>query len=359
MIDKQCLTLEWINAKRTLYQKADPSIMERVIFALYLLEQLTLSELPFVFKGGTSLILLLNNPQRFSIDIDIIVPVHIKQPQIEAQLSKILEDGVFIRYELDNRRSFQTGIPKAHYRFIYSSEVTNKEQEILLDILFEDTHYSVLIQKTITSDWIKHQEPISTVTLPDINSITGDKLTAYAPNTIGILYNKQKEREIIKQLFDVGTLFDQIDNLQTLKTAFTAIANTEITYSKNPNWSINDVLDDIIETGLILANRDKQPNSSDQAKYKELETGIKQFNYFLFTGSFRVEEAQTASAKAAYLAAIIKTNYDGNFNRFDTSLSLSSYLIEHPSYNFLNRKLKHVPHGALYYWHQTIKLLHP
>ena len=94
--------------QKSLYQRADPSIMERVIFALYLLEQLSLSELPFVFKGGTSLILLLNEARRFSIDIDIILSPQFTQEEIEHYLEKILTDGIFTGYELDTRRSFQT-----------------------------------------------------------------------------------------------------------------------------------------------------------------------------------------------------------------------------------------------------------
>jgi predicted nucleotidyltransferase component of viral defense system len=45
--------------------------IEKSIYALALLCGLVRSEVPFVFKGGTSLILLLNAFRRLSIDIDI------------------------------------------------------------------------------------------------------------------------------------------------------------------------------------------------------------------------------------------------------------------------------------------------
>ncbi len=43
----------------------------------------------------------------------------------------------------------------------------------------------------------------------------GDKLTAFAPNTIGILYKRpnqffSKHVEIIKQLYDVAKLYDKM-----------------------------------------------------------------------------------------------------------------------------------------------------
>ena len=53
--------------------ETDPSIIERTIFAFGLLEAIRSVDMPFIFKGGTSLMLLLNNPCRLSTDIDIIV----------------------------------------------------------------------------------------------------------------------------------------------------------------------------------------------------------------------------------------------------------------------------------------------
>jgi len=47
--------------------------MESMVHALYLLEQLKLTGLDFIFKGGTSLVLLMEQSRRFSVDIDIIL----------------------------------------------------------------------------------------------------------------------------------------------------------------------------------------------------------------------------------------------------------------------------------------------
>lgn len=53
--------------------RRDPILIERVIYAFGLLEALAKVKLPFIFKGGTCLMLLLNKPRRLSTDIDIIV----------------------------------------------------------------------------------------------------------------------------------------------------------------------------------------------------------------------------------------------------------------------------------------------
>ena len=49
----------------------DPLLIERTLFAFGLLEALAKVGLPFTFKGGTSLMLLLPHPMRLSTDIDI------------------------------------------------------------------------------------------------------------------------------------------------------------------------------------------------------------------------------------------------------------------------------------------------
>lgn len=53
--------------------KKDPALLERAVFAFGLLEAIRWVEMPFIFKGGTCLILLLKFPMRLSTDIDIIV----------------------------------------------------------------------------------------------------------------------------------------------------------------------------------------------------------------------------------------------------------------------------------------------
>lgn len=63
---------ESINELKKTNPKADIQLLEKTIGALYLVESLVNSGLNFVFKGGTSLVLLLNEIKRFSVDVDII-----------------------------------------------------------------------------------------------------------------------------------------------------------------------------------------------------------------------------------------------------------------------------------------------
>jgi predicted nucleotidyltransferase component of viral defense system len=97
--------------------------MESMIYTLYLLEQLQLTGLDFIFKGGTSLILLLEKPKRFSVDIDIIISPKISREELEKYLSKIVESSAFTRMKLDEKRSYNGGLPKAHYQFFFNSNL--------------------------------------------------------------------------------------------------------------------------------------------------------------------------------------------------------------------------------------------
>ena len=72
MLSKGNFTLEHVmDLKKN--RIVDSFILERSIYAFGLLEALCRVDMPFIFKGGTSLMLLLDQPRRLSTDIDIVV----------------------------------------------------------------------------------------------------------------------------------------------------------------------------------------------------------------------------------------------------------------------------------------------
>ena len=72
MLSKKIFTQEYVSELRG-RTGDDPLMIERTLFAFGLLEAIRSVDMPFVFKGGTSLMLLLDIPRRFSTDIDIVV----------------------------------------------------------------------------------------------------------------------------------------------------------------------------------------------------------------------------------------------------------------------------------------------
>lgn len=359
MINPACFEKEWIDnfRKQKEFSRINPPVLEKMIHALYLLQNLKKQKLDFVFKGGTSLILLLKNANRFSVDIDIVLNKQYEndstRKEIESVLSEIIANSNFQAWTLDERRSYREGIPKAHYKLDYQPKY-DPSGHILLDILFEKNYYPNIIEIPIQTKWIESDEIIY-VSVPDIDSITGDKMTAFAPSTTGIKYGMEKELEIAKQLFDVGNLFEKVDSVETVAKSFNAFVVEEISY-RNLTVGAHDVLNDIIETAKIIALRDRNKNEPFKSHYNELQKGIKSLNNFIISGNFRPDDAVTASAKAAYLAAKILAEDYAALERYDGE-DISDLSIENTEWNFLNR-LKRLPDkSAFFYWYKTLEIL--
>lgn len=365
MIREHCFSDEWLEGFKNHdeHRRIDKVILEKMIYALHLLERLKSNGLSFVFKGGTSLVLLLEEGNRFSIDIDIISRTD--REELEGVLQKVVDSSRFTGFELDGHRSYQQGVPKAHYKFSYNSVTKGKYQGIiLLDVLIDDPAYPELTDKLVSTKWIESDRE-TVVTVPTVDAITGDKLTAFAPNTIGIPYFKGRDRqpfsmEICKQLFDLGRLFENIRDMEVVAASFQAFARHGITYRKNGCSEIELtpelVLQDTIDTCVILTKRERG-NDDEKAKFKELQRGIIAFGTgFLMTGNFRIDDAVQASARIAYMAAKIMVN-DLSPILYFRGQDISHLVIENRDWTFLMRLKKQPDKSAFYYWHQAVQLL--
>lgn len=363
MIKDHCFTEEWLNQfkKQKDHSRIDKIILEKMIYALHLLERLKANGLDFVFKGGTSLVLLLDEGNRFSIDIDIISKT--KREELEVILNKITDSSRFTGWNLDEHRSYQPGVPKAHYKFTFDTKM-HGSGTILLDVLIEDSIYPELIERPVYTHWIETDEK-TMVTMPSIDAITGDKLTAFAPDTIGVPYFKGKDNqpfsmEICKQLFDLSKLFERINNIEVVAKSFHAFANHEIAYRKNgnPDFKLTPeiVLQDTIDTCLIIAKRGSG-TGDEKKKFSELQKGIRAFGTgFLMSGNFRMDDAVPASARIAHLSAKILMNDLSPIAYYDGK-NIKEWIIENQDWNFLNRLKKLSDKSAFYYWFLTVELL--
>ena len=167
------------------------------------------------------MLLVLGTPKRFSIDIDIVVN---PDEGLEAAFQSVIHQGVFHRFEEDGRAS---AIPKRHYKFFYTSEVEGRESSILLDVLFEEDPYLVYQRVPLETEFVILDGEPSLIKCPVQECLLGDKLTAFAPNSTGILYDKHKELEIIKQLYDIGLLFNVVTDVGLIGKSFHTVASKE------------------------------------------------------------------------------------------------------------------------------------
>lgn len=116
MINQTQITDDWIRSVSKT-QKVDPILVEKVIRALLLLEGLVDQKLPFVFKGGTALMLHFNSTKRLSIDVDILLSD--KKIDLNQTLTNLVNEQGFRRWELQERTA-NIAIEKAHYKLFYN-----------------------------------------------------------------------------------------------------------------------------------------------------------------------------------------------------------------------------------------------
>lgn len=363
MIKDKCFTEAWLEQfkKQKDHKRIDKIILEKMIHALHLLERLKANGLDFVFKGGTSLVLLLKEGNRFSIDIDIIC--NAERKDLEEILNRVIESSHFTAWKLDEHRSYQPGVPKAHYKFSFNTRQQGSGT-ILLDVLLEDSIYPALTELPVDTKWIE-TEAETIVTVPTVDAITGDKLTAFAPNTIGIPYFKGKDKqpfsmEICKQLFDLSKLFEHIEDVELVAKSFMAFAEQEINYRKNANpesdLTPKKVLQDTIDTCLIIAKRGGGSDDEKQ-KFAELQRGIKAFDFgFLMSGNFRIDDAVPASSRIAYLAAKIMVN-DMSPIAYYSGQDVKKLNIDATDWSFLIKLKKQPDKSSFFYWYQTVQLI--
>ena len=353
MIDKKSLNIEWINKVSAKKRNADRILVEKVIRALLLLEGLAKINLEFVFKGGTALMLLLNSSRRLSIDIDIIIQN--EQKDLESLFQKLVEEQFFNKFE-PQARITESKIIKAHYKFYYTPvhRTRVEEEYILLDVLFEKATYQNIENFPVTSDFVISNEENISVPVPSAEDILGDKLTAFAPNTTGIPYFKNEtsmSMEIMKQLYDISSLFDIITDIETVANTFKLFAEKELGYREKSNLNHEEVINDIIETALCVTSR----GNVGEGNFDELQKGIQRVSRFIFSETFHLDKAIVSASKAAYVVSAIRFNQK-RIEKFDNPQLMKEWIIDNPLWSRMNRLKKSNPE-AFFYWYKMHKLI--
>ena len=355
MIHQECFSRTWIEQISKELHYNDKNLIEKVIRALSLLEMLIKAGCPLVFKGGTSLMLLLKeNIHRLSIDVDIICP---PGTDIEKYMGAFSDYG-FTKVELVERKQHNdTAIPKSHSKFYYQvayTNTTNAQSYILLDVLYEDIHYINPRSIPLESQFIRNEGGLLNVIVPSAEDILGDKLTAFAPNTTGIPYYKNGKScamEIAKQLYDIGRLFDTISNLRITAEAFQKIAVLELSYRSLPA-SLGQVFDDIRQTALCVSTRGKEGIGD----FNLIQDGIMRVKSFMYKQAYNIENAIIDASKAAYLATSIEKGIHKIEHYAGIPTSIENIPIPSSLPNKLNKLKKNIPE-AYFYWGKTGALL--
>jgi hypothetical protein len=353
VINPKSRSIEWITETAKRLDVHDIALIEKTIRALSLLEALARSGCPFLFKGGSSLMLHLNTSKRLSIDIDIICP---PDTIIENYLNVYAEEYGFRKAKLVERVS-RANVPKQHAKYYY--EVTypgnGGQDKILLDILFEEIHYTKVVSLPIKSPLLIIEDSPVIVNLPSHEDLLGDKLTAFAPHTTGIPYYKGEKKctmEIIKQLFDVSSLFDLTDDLTITRETFNKFVEVELQYRNLDSTNVQQVLDDIYNTALCISLR----GQLDPEEFKLLQDGISRIGSFIHSERYTIDSAIVNAAKAAYLSKLIERGINEVHHYSPNDIdNLALEVLQEPIPTKLN-KLKKTRPEAFFYWCEVQKL---
>lgn len=354
MIDPRSRSLEWIQqAKQHIPGVSDTPLVEKAIRALSLLESLVRSGCPFIFKGGTALMLHLDTSRRLSIDVDIVCP---PGTDITQYLDKFGQEYGFTGAEEIERIS-RTGVPKSHaeYHYAVTYPSGHPTDKILLDVLYEDIHYNQVVNLPIASPMLIQDGDPVTVPCPSLADMLGDKLTAFAPHTTGIPFFKHEDpffMEIMKQLYDISSILDRIDDLSAVRKTYAEIVPIELGYRKLDHLTQADVLNDTYQSAMNICLR----GALDRTEFSYYADGARRVNSFIIPESYNADVAIRDAAKVAYLVRLLQTgaNEVKHYSpEMDTELAAA--LIEDQSLNKLNR-IKKISLEAFYYCLQLEQL---
>lgn len=192
------------------------------------------------------------------------------------------------------------------------------------------------------------------IQMPSVEDLLGDKLTAFAPNTTGVPYIRNENSmsmEIIKQLYDIGNLFDAVEDLKVVKTTFGKIIKTEIAYRNLKEVSPAEVLEDTYQTSLCISLR----GTGGKGDFEALLKGIESVRGFIFSEAYYLEKAITHAAKAAYVSQLIASNAT-TIEKFTDPKQIAKATIEAP-HNTRLQKLKKSDPEAFFYWWKATRLI--
>ncbi len=329
MIKKDSFGSEWI-FRISREKSADPSIIERMIYAFALLESLKQTKLNFIFKGGTCLSLLIKDFNRFSVDIDI--QTGEDQGAFNLAMEFLKNNRQIFSSMEENFRKPSGKLVKRHFKFQYNSQVSGKTESVLLDVVFEKSLFRNLNETQINHWMLVVEPPVLTVTVPSLPELLMDKLTAFAPKTIGILYGRGKSIEIIKQMHDVAELSRLVGQDDLPLEVYQGMALKQIS-DRELEIDFQKTLEDSILACLSIISE----GGYESQNYPELKQGIRGFRSYVLGQKFTSIDAVSAAIDVLYVASVLRVFGIQNFQQL---CSPSVDFFGEPFLKNVNRRLR-------------------
>ena len=209
--------------------------------------------------------------------------------------------------------------------------------------MFQENKYTQTIKKEIENELLKIDAPYYSVSVPTAECILGDKLTAFAPHTTGILLGENKDLEVMKQMFDCACLMNVVEDFSNIKETYHKIVDEEIAY-RGLDVTYKEVLLDTINATMCLMSR----GLSNPTDYEYFIKGIDGLKAHIFSGKYSGEKAISDAAKIFYIATAILTNQE-KLIKIEDGNKYKDILIKNKEYAKIAkvRKIDLIAHGYI------------
>ena len=290
--DKSYFTREHIERS---HLNASSALAEQAIHCLELVAELSSAGLSFQFKGGNSLLLILSEPKRFSIDVDVASDK--SREEIEAVLDQIVPKyGTFTRWE---RRQHKTKpwLPMTSYYLYYNSVIDPQpDTNIMFDVQMRRSAYKTEFKSVCCGDLYKSGAKVE---LPLPSSIISDKLLTLGPSTLGIPLGKGKEAQRLKHVYDVARLSATLPDAGNMRESFRQCLDQENDLQETRNFTADDILKDTLAFLWTTAPHETKPDSSGIPALDENIRGLDPFAGHLFESGYNWHDLRRNMARCA------------------------------------------------------------
>lgn len=279
---------------------APAHLCELVVYCLEFVSQLAHRDLEFRFKGGNSQLVLLEDPQRFSIDVDIVCTLT-KETLIEAVESVAADCDVFTRCEVRPHKT-KPWLPMISFKLFFDSAYQPAEDAfVMLDAVLEPAPYGG-VKKQVRCGTL--YESAVKVEVPSISGLVGDKLLCVGPSTLGIPLGKKKEAQRLKHVFDVATLSRHDLDAAEMRASVEACMAQENRIQKSEH-TVQAVVEDTVKfCRAPLDLKEPPPHAAlEPGSYlDEIVRGYAEFREFLFKVEYTWPRFQDDMRRVAELA---------------------------------------------------------
>lgn len=255
-------------------------LCELVVHCLEMVSQLAVRDLEFRFKGGNSQLILLDDPHRFSIDVDVVSTV--SKEEMTAHVEAITQAcDVFTRCEIRPHKT-KPWLPMISYKLFFDSVYQSPEDAfVMLDAVLEPAPYGGVRKRVACGDLYRSDLEVE---LPSISGLLADKLLCIGPATLGIPLGKKKEAQRLKHVFDVANLSRHDHDRAQVESALTTCMDQENRIQKSA-WTREQVLEDtlaFVDAALGPATPPAIESIESGTYLEEIVRGFAGFGEFLF-----------------------------------------------------------------------------